>query len=378
MILFIILFVNFLLSVSVNADEKNNISDSGFIVSYFNSLTETSQIILYGNELLKRGLFSDTDKIDTILSLVIPKILEFENYSNISYFYLIFPTNFSSVLQYDSAELKFEFSKSKKELILNSSYIGNLKSKFLDFSIFKISLSYTDKNKIDNAASLTKKARLNNNALLQIKINEIFSAYKIYNLSQPVYYIGAATKYQGQNLNKINIGLGEKQDSTFLDTPTVYPETYIKTGVDLFNVSDLSKLPEVGNMFIPQILPAKSDSKFVDTNDAKIPEKNETSETHRIINFVQDTYLPILKEQKVDTQTMIILPETSSFDSITLSIDTNLEKNKVIKQDFSDTGFIPLPHNFPADNVKDTEQRNINDDTSSDTMNIKQKKMKGL
>ena len=213
--------------------------------------------MFYAKEFLKRGYAFNENELDTIFNLIIPKIFDFENEANVSFFYLGVPSN-TDLVQIERHELKFEYKKSKKKINLNFDFIGNFKSDSLYFSLFEIIVLPANENIIVKTEEPVKRARLKNNALLQIKINEKFSLYKIYNMDRPFYFIGAGTKYQGQNIPK------KIFNNNLIDTfiPGNYPanlETLIQTGIDSFNISELTKLPKVGEIFIPEAIILKED-----------------------------------------------------------------------------------------------------------------------
>ena len=251
-----LLLLFFFISSAYTAD-CNDLPDSKFIVSYVSSLTGDSPIVFYAKEFLKRGYAFNENELDTIFNLIIPKIFDFENEANVSFFYLGVPSN-TDLVQIERHELKFEYKKSKKKINLNFDFIGNFKSDSLYFSLFEIIVLPANENIIVKTEEPVKRARLKNNALLQIKINEKFSLYKIYNMDRPFYFIGAGTKYQGQNIPK------KIFNNNLIDTfiPGNYPanlETLIQTGIDSFNISELTKLPKVGEIFIPEAIILKED-----------------------------------------------------------------------------------------------------------------------
>jgi len=251
----IILFSIFLSVGLARAAENNYLPDSKQLESYIYSLGSDSPIVLYAKEFLKRGISFNVNNSDTLLNLIIPKIFEFENESNIPFFFIAAPTD-SDTIQFESSKLKFEYTKTKNSIDLSLNFIGNYKSDAIYFSLFEIKILSMNKSETAITKNPLKKALLRNNTLLQIKINDLFSIYKVYDIRFPVYFIGAATKYQGQNVTAKKIE-NNTINTFILSNPPIVSEVSIQTGVDSFNISELKNLPAVGKIFIPEIIVSK-------------------------------------------------------------------------------------------------------------------------
>jgi len=108
--------------------KKSDTYENSEIIAYINSLSDSAQIILYAKELISRGIHFKKDKLEEAFNSIIPKIIDFEKENELIFFYLIIPLKNIEDYQGNIAEsaavdLKFEYKKSKKEVILRSEFI---------------------------------------------------------------------------------------------------------------------------------------------------------------------------------------------------------------------------------------------------------------
>jgi len=234
---------------------------------------------------------------------------------------------------------------------------------------FYIPQIIVDENNLikNESEKIVKKAKLKNHSLLQIKINEMFSVYKVYSLKYPTYIIGAVLNYQKiaseKNITYQQssvIKVSENLDTQIkTDTPINIDknlEVFIKTGVDSFSFLELSKLPIIKEVFVAETGTLKNE---IDTLLSK-PELSEDVEN--------DDTTPIA-ENEVDTNNNEIVKNEGDIEILNNSADTSINSINIV-----DTQII-TPQ-IKTEIIEDTQsiiKSESNKNINADSVNINQK-----
>ncbi len=342
-----------------NVRNVNTIIDTS-IINFFQNSNLNSRHLNYASEFLKLKDRFSVDELNRLFSIIIPFIFDFEKILVFGRFYISIPAlNSDSSLnsntsQYPASELKFSYRNTNNDLILKAIFVDKIKSADNYFFLFNISI-ISDSNTANNDTNIykLKKTAPTKTNLIQIKIDNIVSLYKIINLSPPLYFVGVSAKYNLPDSFTAANSIKSDSGNTYL----------IKEGLSLFNVNELNKLPLVGLSELPKIsendlqsskllISLSSDTLFVwETNTDSVQKKisddsnilfdnNKLSVTEDVI---QDTHL-ISEDSEINKTLFEANTVNSSGDTQFLNTfkTENQQQNPQISDTFSDSDKINI------------------------------------